>query len=368
VTVNFNIPDRLAAGKWEERFWRCTPVSIGALALALGLISLTGQPRSYDERITIETAARSVGGIWHAARRTEAPHLAYYLLMKPWLAAFGTSLWVARFPSVVFGALAAAVLTAVGIRFFGRAAGLVAGATLATAAYVMQYSQWARGYSLALFLSVLATYAFVRVFEEPRTRWVLLWGVALVAACWVNLFAISVLGAHIAAYLAMSPRSRPRLAAVALLAVGAAVAPIIVLVAAADNGQLNWIPSPTIRRIAVETWDWSSRNPFALVAAAIGVGALVVGAKRFARWKSALVIGWTIAPFLVTLALSAVQPAFDSHYLLTAAAGLALLVGAGVDALPRRASLVLIALVAMGAGLQLAHYYVAPGRPFSSLF
>jgi hypothetical protein len=194
-------------------------------------------------------------------------------------------------------------------------------------------------------------------------------GVALVAACWANLFAVSVLAAHVAAYLVMRPRPRPRLAAAALLAVGAAVAPIIVLVATADNGQLDWIPSPTIRRVAVQTWDWSSRNPFALVAAAIGVGALVVGgAQRFARWKSALVVGWTIAPFLVTLALSAAQPAFDSHYLLTAAAGLALLVGAGVAALPRRASLVVIALVAVGAGLQLAHYYVAPGRPFSSLF
>jgi hypothetical protein len=204
-------------------------------------------------------------------------------------------------------------------------------------------------------------------FDEPRERWVALWGVALVAACWVNLFAVSVLAAHVAAYLAMRPR--PRLAAAALLAVGAAVTPIIVLVATADNGQLNWIPSPTIRRVAVQTWDWSSRNPFALVAAVIGIGALVVGgARRLARWKSALVVGWTIAPFLVTLALSAVQPAFDSHYLLTAAAGLALLVGAGVAALPRRASLILVALVAVGAGLQLAHYYVAPGRPFSSLF
>ena len=51
--------------------------------------------------------------------------------------------------------------------------------------------------------------------------------------------------------------------------------PIIVLVATADNGQLDWIPSPTIRRVAVQTWDWSSRNPFALMAAAIGVGSLL---------------------------------------------------------------------------------------------
>ena len=267
-------PDRLWAGEQEQRYWRWAPVGVGTLAFALGLVSLTGQPRSYDERITIETAARSIGGIWHAARTTEAPHLVYYLLMKPWLAAFGSSDWVARFPSVVFGALAAMLLTALGIRLFGGFAGLVAGAALATAPYVMHFSQWARGYSLALFLTVLASYAFARAHDDPRRRWVALWAVAIVAACWVNLFAISVLAAQVAAYLVMRPRPRPRLATAALLAVSAAVTPIIILVATADNGQLNWIPTPTIHRVAIQTWDWSSRNPFALMAAAIGVVAL----------------------------------------------------------------------------------------------
>lgn len=352
-----------------EHLWRFAPTAVGLGAFALGLIELTGQRRTYDERITIETAARSVSEIWHAARTTEAPHFLYYLLIKPWLAAFGSSDWVARFPSVVFGALTAAVLTALAIRLFGRKAGLVAGLTLATSSYVLHFWQWARGYSLALLLTVLASYALVRAFETPRLRWVVLWGVALVAACWVNLFAISVLAAHVAAYAAVRPRPRPRPATLGLAAVGAAVAPIVVLVATADNGQLDWIPSPTIRRVVVQTWDWSSRNPFTVLAAAIGLGAFVIaGARRFPRWQIALVVCWTAAPFVLTLALSAVQPAFDSHYLLTAAAGLALIVGAAVAALPQRASLVLITLVMAWAGLQLAHYYVAPGRPLSALF
>jgi mannosyltransferase len=352
-----------------EHLWRFAPPAVGLGAFALGLIELTGQRRTYDERITIETAARSVSGIWHAARTTEAPHFVYYLLMKPWLAAFGSSDWVARFPSVVFGALTAAVLTALGIRLLGRKAGLAAGLTLATASYVLQFWQWARGYSLALLLTTLASYALVRAFETPRLRWVVLWGVAFVAACWVNLFAISVLAGHLVAYLARRPRPQPRRAAAALLAVGAATAPIVVLVATADNGQLNWIPSPSIRRVVVQTWDWSSRNPFTVLAAAIGLGAFAIaGTRRFRRWQAALVVCWTAAPFVLTLALSAVQPAFDSHYLLTAAAGLALLVGAAVAALPQRASLILITLVMAWAGLQLAHYYVAPGRPLSSLF
>lgn len=359
-------PRQAAVGGIQLR--SLAPLAVGLAAFGLGLVSLSGPRRSYDERVTIETASRSVGGIWRAARMTEAPHLLYYLLMKPWLALFGTSDEAARLPSVICGALAAMTLTALGARLFGRTAGLVAGATLATAAYVMQYSQMARGYAPALFLTVLSVYGFVRALDDPRPRWVVLWCVALVSACWMNLFAISVLAAQIAAYLARRSRPNLRLATAGLAASVVAVTPIVVLVGTADNGQLAWIPSPTLRRVAVESWDWSSRNPALLVAAAAGAAVLLAGSRGWARWKAALVIVWTVAPFVLLLVLSTVQPAFDSRYLLTGAAGLSLLVGAGVAALPRRPALVLAILVAAVAGLQLAHYYVAPGRPLSTLF
>ena len=352
-----------------ERVWRVAPLAAGVASLGFGLIRLSGPPRSHDERVTVEMAGRSVGGIWRAARATEAPHFAYYLLMKPWLAVFGTGLFVIRFPSVVCVALAVVALTALGSRLFGREGGLIAGLALASAAFVVQFSQWGRGYAPALFLAVLSTYAFVRALDEPQTRWLVLWACALVGACWINLFSVSVLAAQVAAYLVGNSRPRPRLAVGWLTLVGAAVAPIVAMVATANNGQLAWIPVPTPRRIVVQTWDWASRNPFVLLAAVVGVAALVAsGRYALSRWKAALVIAWTLAPFVLTLVLSAIQPAFDAHYLLTGAAGLALLVAAGIVALPRRASLVLLAFVAAGAALQLTHYYVAPGRPFTSLF
>jgi hypothetical protein len=185
----------------------------------------------------------------------------------------------------------------------------------------------------------------------------------------VSLFSVSVLAAHVAAYLVKRPRRAVRLAAWSLVAVCAGIVPIVVLVASADNGQLDWIPSPTLHRVAVETWDWSSRNPFSLLAAAIGIALLVVPwRRRLPSWQMTMVVCWTVAPFVLTLGLSAVQRAFDSHYLLTGAAGLALLVGAVVAALPQRASLLLAALVLGWASLELAHYYVAPGKPLSAFF
>ncbi len=344
------------------------PIAVGAVALVLGLIRLTGQPFSPDEKVTVQTARESVDGIWHAARTTEAPHVTYYLLMKPWLAAVGTSEWLARFPSAIFGGFTALVLTALGARLFGLRAGIVAGLTLATSAYVVHWWQWARSYSLALLLATVATYGFVRALETRSWRWTALWVLALVSACWLNLFSVSVLAAQVVALAIRRPPWFRELAAAAGAA-AAGVIPIVVLVATANNGQLDWIPSPSLRRVVVQTWDWSGRNPFALLAAAVGIVVLVRGtAPLWASWKAWLVVVWLVAPFVLTLALSAIQPAFDAHYLLTAAPGLALLVGVAVAALPARMGLLLASLVAAGALLQLVHFYVAPGKPLSSLF
>src|SRR5581483_11863420 len=148
----------------------------------------------------------------------------------------------------------------------------------------------------------------------------------------------------------------------------AGAAPIVVLVGTADNGQLDWIPPPTVRRVAVQTWDWAGRNPFALVAACAGLASLVALRPRALRWQAVLAGAWLAAPFAVTLVLSAFQPAFDAHYLSAGSPGLALGVAAALVLLPRRLALPLGALVAAGAVLQLVHFYLAPGKPLSSLF
>src|SRR5207342_2853480 len=95
------------------------PAGVVLFTLALCLIRLGAQPIWYDEQVTLDTASLPWSGIWHAARDTEAPHLAYYALLKPWLAAFGTSDWALRLPSAIFAALAAGMTALLGRRLFG---------------------------------------------------------------------------------------------------------------------------------------------------------------------------------------------------------------------------------------------------------
>ena len=164
-----------------RRYRAWMPVGVILVALAVGLIRLGAQPLSLDEQFTRDTATLSWSGIWEAARDTEAPHVVYYALLKPWLAVFGTSEWALRLPSVLFGALAAGATALLGRRLFGELAGLAAGLALAASSYFVSWSQAARGYTLAALLATLATYAFVRACEERSTAWWAIWAVSLAA-------------------------------------------------------------------------------------------------------------------------------------------------------------------------------------------
>jgi mannosyltransferase len=343
--------------------WRWMPAGVFLVALALGLVRLGAQPLWYDEVFTRATATLSWSGIWEAARETEAPHLVYYALLKPWLALAGTSEWALRLPSVLFGALAAGVTAVLGRRLFGDLAGLVAGLALAGSSFFVSWSQQARSYTLAVLLATVASYAFVRACEERATGWWIVWAAALAAAGWVNVFAVSVAAAHVAAFLLLRPRPAGRAPAIAAFAALAVFVPQLVLVVTGDNGQLDWIPPPTPYRVAVGMWDWASRNPIAVLAAAVGLVQLVRGAvPRAASWKTALVAVWLVAPLTATLLASIAQPAFESRYVLAALPAFALAMGAAIASLPRRWAITLGVALALSAAVRLGQHYWSPGE------
>jgi mannosyltransferase len=348
---------------YARAVWRWMPAGVFAVALVLGLIRLGAQPLSFDEQFTRDTATLPWSGIWEAARDTEAPHLVYYSLLKPWLAIFGTSDWALRLPSVLFGAVAAGATATLGRRLFGDVAGLAAGLALAASSYFVSWSQAARGYSLAVLLATVATYAFVRACEERRKGWWAIWAAALVAAGWVSVFAFSVAAAHLVAFLLFRPRPALRVPVLAACAAVAAFLPQLVLVVSGDNGQLDWIPTPTPRHVAVGIWDWASRNPIAMLAGVVGVVQLfretVPGA---ARWKAALVAVWLAAPLVATLLASIAQPAFEARYVLVGLPALALAIGAGLASLPRRWALALAVALAVTMTARIVQHYVEPGE------
>lgn len=343
----------------NDRWWQLAPAAVGVFALGVALVRLGWRPFSYDEGVTVESASYPLGGIWNLAQGAEAPHAAYYVLMKPWLAAFGTTEWVVRMPSAIFGALTVVATTMVGTRLFGRWAGLTAGLALATAEYFVGWSQQARSYALSAFLATAATYAFTRAIDARGARWWAVWALSSTGAAWASLFAAPVIVAHVAAFLTHRPRPSSHAAAPALAATTVCVTPIFLQITLGEKGQLDWIPPLTLDSARLMLWNWSSHDPVLIAAAAVGV---VVLARRAAsaseRWKLVLVCTWLVLPIAVVVGLSlAVQPSGVARYLISAAPPMALLAGAGIAALPRPLALALTVMLFTVAGVGLYHHY-----------
>lgn len=95
----------------------------------------------------------------------------YFYLMHYWTHWFGTSEWVLRFPSALFGALSVVMLFLLGRQLFNPFVGLVSAILLAFSPEQIYFSQQARMYSLLVLLVVASTYIIVLTASRPTNKW-----------------------------------------------------------------------------------------------------------------------------------------------------------------------------------------------------
>ncbi|TDE16206.1 glycosyltransferase family 39 protein [Dyadobacter psychrotolerans] len=94
----------------------------------------------------------------------------YYLLLHYWLEVFGISDFTSRLFSVFFSVLIIGLTYKFAKRFFSVNTGLIAAAIVAIEPFFIAYSHQARNYSLTFFLTLLATYLFLRIIEGSKTK------------------------------------------------------------------------------------------------------------------------------------------------------------------------------------------------------
>lgn len=90
----------------------------------------------------------------------------YYLLLHFWMKIFGMSDFVARLFSVVFSLLIIGGTYLFSRSFFTSRTGLIAASLVAIDPFFIAYSQQARTYSLTFFLTLTATYLFLKIIED----------------------------------------------------------------------------------------------------------------------------------------------------------------------------------------------------------
>jgi 4-amino-4-deoxy-L-arabinose transferase-like glycosyltransferase len=124
---------------------------------------------------------------------------------------FGFSSWSMLAPQAIMGVLSVWLLYATVRRWFGAAAGLLAGALLALTPVAVLMFRFNNPDALMTLLLVLAAYCVTRALEQARTKWLLLAGAVMGFAFLAKgLQPFTVLPAFAIAYLVAAPTSLKR--------------------------------------------------------------------------------------------------------------------------------------------------------------
>ncbi|QMU68309.1 glycosyltransferase family 39 protein [Streptacidiphilus sp. P02-A3a] len=312
----------------------------GLLALGLCLYRI-GRPQLWrDEFASASAASRSFGQLFGLLDHVDASTGCYYLLLHVWTTLFGSSPAALRTPSALAMAGAAVLVTQIGARLYGRAAGLAGGLVFAVIPAVSRYGQEARAYALALFAVALATFLLLRVLERPsRGRWVG-YAAAVVLVCVLHVVALSCLVGHVVAvwlhWRRHHDRRVPRWFAGSALAALALVSPLLLLAHSQVNNQLTWLARPNLARpqhVALDLWIdlYASRVGALIAALLVLLGVLLPLRLRRRRAATLFLVASGVLPVLAVILVSELGTSyFLGRYLLFTDIAWSVLAGAGL--------------------------------------
>lgn len=165
------------------------------LALALRVIGLNA-PLWYDEILTLTDFVRQPYGTLIGDFSSLNNHMAYSLQARAAILIFGESPWALRLPALLYGMASLVVLWRIGRIAAGPRAALLAVLLLALSYHHVWFTQNARGYTALLFWTSLATLLLARGLAHPKLSTFTGYALCLAAAMYTHLSAGFFFAAH----------------------------------------------------------------------------------------------------------------------------------------------------------------------------
>lgn len=395
---------RIGAAAWRRANvagWLNWQVAMAAalavLALLLRLVGLGDKAFWYDEILTWGRARLPFGElIINALRHKHFP--SYFLLVGPFASATHSPEWMLRLPSAVCSAACVFVVACLASDARGLKAALIAGLLMALSPIEVAFAQDARPYALISLLVLIATWALLRIAQNPdaasvpvtrpqalRGAWIA-YVAATIAALLVENNTIPFLLASNLAIMTIVLRTAPK--PPGLLRNWAGAQAVIVLIwlpallsmwwmnRGAVLDGMQWIPKaswPAILSTAEALYLFRIPDMITLKlfpAPLPEFGALIALAALFGAWRlksepSVLtVIGLVfLAMPVAVLMLAPIQPLLVPRYLLWSTGPFFALAGIGFAALPGRFFVPTALAIAVGGAMSLAPYYGAETKP-----
>ena len=189
------------------------------LAATVRLIDLGKADLWLDEAMSYLFASLDLPNLVAQLRLDSGPPL-YYLLLRGWMALFGSSEAALRTLSALFGVLTVLATYAVGRHAWGPSVGRRAALFLAVLPLPVFYAHQARTYTLLAFAGVMAVWGLIRWLDRGHLRDLVLVSSSLILALYSHNYALFLVPALAIPVLVTKPPDRPRWPA--LIALGTA--------------------------------------------------------------------------------------------------------------------------------------------------
>ncbi len=332
--------------------WYAAGVTVvTATAAAFLLHQLMAWPPHEDETLALFVGRDSLLGVVEHVTRERGGAPLHFLVA--WVVAhLGFGLGGLRLMSALFALASLPLLAILGARLTGRREALVATALFAGSWLFLFHGIYGRMYSLFLAISLLATLALLRALDRSDRRSWALWIIAGLAAVAAHPYGVLVLAGH-GLYVLSSRRDRlahASMAGAALLVLGTPFWLTDLVLAGRFDVGVGGGGAKLGGPLAVADYLWSAVGDATagwwpvtagvLVLAGLGLRAL----PRESRRLVVCIVAAPIAAFLLARLGGAAAP--ESRHLIFAAPLLSLAVGAGLVSVTRRLPSVLPILVA----------------------
>lgn len=345
--------------------------ALAGLTFVLGLVRSGNKSLWFDEAVSAEFAGRTLRGLLPEITGGDPNMAFYYALLNLWRRLFGDGEVALRSLSALAAAGAVTALFVLGTRLFGPRAGLFAAVLLAFNAFLIEYAQMARGYTLLALLVTLSSWRFVVELERPSLGGRVVYVLVSALAVYTHYFAALVLVAQLCALLALRRRfaiTPGRVAvAVALVALGV---PVVVFARAGGTARISWIPPLSHLSVPIAIVKLAGRS--FVLAALFGFSAAwaawqIATSWRLRDdvekvWRLGFVLAWLVIPFGIAIAVSFRRPVLLAQYLIVCLPALCLLTSVALKGLkPARVGTALLALFVVLSAVRLVELYRTDG-------
>lgn len=361
------------------------------LALAVRLHHLGGQSLWWDESLSLHRAQQPLNvvlsnridltdGETTVATTDNHPPL-YFLVVAIAVRVLGASEFALRLPSLLFAVLIVPLLYAVGRRLAGEGAGRFAALIAACAPMYLWYSQEARPYMMATFVSAVSLYALLRLIDPDsphRRMWAAGYVLASLAMVVTHYLTFFVLGVELLLILfAVVRHSRLvrwawPLGIVFLFASGVLLYGLSVMPPPGPQAGFTYIPLPILARdvlnsfslgLSVNVDDVIFLDILFLAVALTGLLAPAARQRQTVLRPWLILLIYFVAPFTLTFVAGFVRPLYmNSRHLIVITPAFYLALGAGLSLLASRRGLFLATAIALAAGVvfSTSQYFTNP--------